>query len=482
MKNGPLSIRRQLLFWILCPIVGLCLVDAVITYVIAINLATDAYDNTLIESAREVANRLEVEQGKISVDLPPAALEIFKEDDVDKLYYQVLDPSGNLIAGDAFASPVDLQEAEEEPDFVDSTLAGQPVRIAYMKFAVPGHPNRFVILQVAETVRKRQALISDIIIAVVSPQLVLIVLSALAVWFGVSRGLSPLQMVREAIASRSQWDLRPVAETRTAPAEIRPLLDAINDLLGRLDRDMEAQRRFVANAAHQLRTPLAGLKMHTELAQRQSRPEDVLHALKQVHNSADNATRLVNQLLSLAKFEPSGIQLKQFVDVDLNDVARNTTQEMVPYALDREIDLGFEGCAHDVIISANSPAIVELLSNLIDNAIRYCKRGGKVTVRVKIEDSFAVLLVEDNGPGIPEAEKEKVFERFYRVLGNGVNGSGLGLAIVREIALAHNAQVTLGNGVNEIGTVFQVRFDYNQDPHEFEVVPRDLAAGFSLIS
>jgi two-component system, OmpR family, sensor histidine kinase TctE len=262
--------------------------------------------------------------------------------------------------------------------------------------------------------------------------------------------------VREAIASRSQWNLLPVFEV-DAPVEIRPLIDAIDDLLKRLNEDIEAQRRFVANAAHQLRTPLAGLKTQTELAMRQKDLTDLQHILKQVHRSADNVTRLVNQLLSLARLEPTNAQGNYIGSVDLNAVAKEATTDLVPYALNKKIDLGVEEANRKAIVKGDADSIRELLANLIDNAIRYTQPEGKVTVKV-ICDGDIRLLVEDDGPGIPLAERDKVFERFYRVLGNNVSGSGLGLSIVKEIAQAHRAEVSLTSGTEGKGTVAAVHF------------------------
>ena len=235
---------------------------------------------------------------------------------------------------------------------------------------------------------KRQALISEILGAVVVPQLCLISLASLAVWFGVARGLAPLDAVREAIASRTQWDLRPVTEV-IAPIEIQPLVRAINDLLNRLNEDMESQHRFIANAAHQLRTPLAGLKTQTELATRADNWQELSNILKQVNHSAANVTRLVNQLLSLAKLEPSSGWLGRQTEIDLNSVIKEATSDLVPFAVNKDIDLGFEGSLEPAIIKGDKSSIRELVTNLIDNALRYTPEGGKVTVKVTPTNKFS---------------------------------------------------------------------------------------------
>ncbi|CAM6006198.1 unnamed protein product [Sphagnum balticum] len=437
------------------PIVSLCLVSAFGTYFIAVQITTQAYDAALMESARELANRLEESSGVVSIDLPPAALAVFKEDNIDKFYYAVIETSGRFVAGD-----IDLIQSlrfrRNKPRLQNIKIMHQPVRVCYLQATVPGSPNRKVDIYVAETVLKRQALTNQILFAVVIPQLLLISLAALAVWLGISRGLAPLNAVRAAIASRSQWNLRPVFEVDT-PVEIRPLVDAIDDLLNRLNKDIEAQRRFVANAAHQLRTPLAGLKTQSELAMRQKTVEELQHIVRQVHRSADNATRLVNQLLSLARLEPSNVQQQHHAEIDLNEVVKEATKDLVTYALNKNIDLGFEKADWAAIVRGDADSIREMVANLIDNAIRYTQPGGKVTVKV-VAEAEVQILVEDDGPGIAPHERDKVFERFYRVLGSNVTGSGLGLAIVKEIAEAHSATVSLIPGSDGKGTVAMVQF------------------------
>jgi len=483
------SIRSQLFSWLLIPIVSLCLVSAVISYLIAIKITTKAYDAALTESARELANRLQIQKGRIILDLPAAALAILKEDKVDKSYYAAFDDQGNLIDGDPEILPnvsvLQLKHSYRESVFLNQKVNHENVRLVCLRASVPEAPARKAWIYVAETVLKRQSLISEILEAVVLPQVCLISLASLAVWFGVARGLAPLDSVRKAIASRTQWDLRPVAVK--APIEIQPLVLAIDDLLNRLNKDIESQHRFIANAAHQLRTPLAGLKTQTELALRAENWNELSPILAQVDHSATNVTRVVNQLLSLAKLEPSSKWLGRPSEIDLNSIIKEATSDLVPLAVNKEIDLGFEGLSEPAIIKGDKSSIRELVTNLIDNAITYTPAGGKVTVKLVRNNDLANgrlkkiggvtydwikdwqknftdpnstvdLLVEDDGPGIPESEREKVFERFYRVLGNNVSGSGLGLAIVREIVQAHDATVWIASGQDGKGTVANVRF------------------------
>jgi two-component system sensor histidine kinase TctE len=458
-KRKTISIRKQLIGWLMIPITSLCLGSAIVTYFIAVRMTTAGYDAALMESARELANRASVQDGRIVLDLPPAALAVFKDDNIDKFYYAVFGENCRLVAGDADVLKAINPAGPYHPRFRNGRIDRERIRIACYNSSVNGDPNRKVRIFVAETVKKRQALINQILIAVIAPQVLLIGLASLAVWLGVARGLAPLQAVRSAIASRSQFDLSPMIEVNPA-VEIRPLVNALNDLLGRLNRDIEAQRRFVANAAHQLRTPLAGLKTQTELAMRQESFFELRSVLNQIHRGATNLTRLVNQLLSLAQLEPTGAQSSLVrVKTELNSIVKEATKDMVPYALSNKIDLGFEESHRPALIIANTWSLKELVTNLIDNAVRYTQPGGKVTVRIEEKTSEVQLSVEDNGPGIPESERERVFERFYRVLGNSnVSGSGLGLSIVKEIALSHQGRVVIDTASGGKGTVILVTF------------------------
>jgi two-component system sensor histidine kinase TctE len=286
----------------------------------------------------------------------------------------------------------------------------------------------------------------------------LILLAGLAVWYGVGRGLAPLSALRQEIENRSHRDLSALPEEQ-APQEVRPLIHAMNGLLARLGSAIAAQQRFIADAAHQLRTPIAGLKTQTELALRQTHLGDVQVTLRQLQTATEQSTRLINQLLSLARAEPGARREHAIERLDLARLARDTTTDWVPRALARKIDLGYDGGDTAAWVVGDSFLLGELLRNLLDNAIRYTQEGGQITVRVAGGADAVVLSVEDNGPGIPDQERERVFERFYRVLGTGVaEGCGLGLAIVREIALSHHADVALATGAGGQGTVLRVTF------------------------
>jgi two-component system sensor histidine kinase TctE len=270
----------------------------------------------------------------------------------------------------------------------------------------------------------------------------------------------PLEHLRQEVAQRSRDDLS-LLDEKKAPVEVQPLIEAVNDLLQRLKQVMESQKRFIADAAHQLRTPFSGLKTQAELALREVDPALVVYALHQILASAERCNHLVNQLLSLARNEPGGHTYSSFAMLDLNRVAKETTMLWVPEALKKNVDLGFEGSSQALSARGDAIGLQEMIGNLLDNAIRYTPPGGTVTLRACHEAGCAVLRVEDNGPGIPEELRGQVFERFYRILGSGQAGSGLGLAIVREVANLHEARISLELGAGGKGTLVTVKFPHH---------------------
>jgi two-component system, OmpR family, sensor histidine kinase TctE len=452
------SIRNQLMLWLLFPILVLWLIQCSIAYFTGTDMANDAYDSALADDAKALASRFSVHDGKLKVDLPEAAKAILEYDGQDKVYYQILGPDGKMLMGDPAIDTPPSHVPIGKLLYRNGQIHNQRVRIVTMRPGLFPKNSSGAVIQVAETLTSRRNLTSEILLSVILPQLSLIIVAALIVWFGVARGLNPLERIQIAVASRSPRDLHPLKET-DAPAEVRPLVHAINDLLERLAEDLAIQRRFVANAAHQLRTPLAGLKMQAELALRQDHEEDSQHALKQIQTSVQRASHLAKQLLSLARSEPGASESLTYERVDLNQLARKATREFVTDALQKKIDLGFEGSlgGEQALIKGDLTSLHELVCNLVDNAIRYTHEGGDVTVRVT-QNGSVNLIVEDNGPGIPVEERQRVFERFYRILGNEADGSGLGLSIVDEIAQAHAADIFITEGTDHKGTSVKVSF------------------------
>jgi two-component system sensor histidine kinase TctE len=348
------------------------------------------------------------------------------------------------------------------------------VRVAYLW--VPGAGKQGdapSLVQVAETLGKRSRLATEIIKGVIIPQFVILPVAVLLVWLALARGIKPLNELQQRIRRRRSEDLSPIDE-QEAPEEVAPLVQAINDLLMRLDRSIGAQRHFLADAAHQLKTPLAGLRTQAELAQReidagQPDPRSLKRSLQQIARSSQRAAHMVNQLLAMARAEDGESALRK-QEVRLARLAREVVRDFVPRAMDKHIDLGYEGPDGDDAAThlTGQPLLIrELIRNLVDNALQYTPEGGVVTVRVT-PDPFGqvvVLQVEDSGPGIAESERDLVFRAFYRSLDADADGSGLGLAIVKEIATQHGAAVTLTDartrppgGNAGPGALFTLRF------------------------
>jgi two-component system sensor histidine kinase TctE len=460
-RNGATTLRRQLIAWLAGPLFVLWSVSTVIDYDIAKRFVNLAYDRALLDAALDVGRQVKVINDRLYVDLPEAALQILQTRDSGQLFYLVTGPDREFVSGE----PDLPRPPEEEPEvtadrvqYYDDEYNGLVIRAVALRVPVqPGSGRGAVLIQVAERVTARDEFARQILLRMVLPQGILILLAGFAVWYGVGRGLAPLSTLRREIESRSHRDLSALPEEQ-APREVRPLIRAMNDLLARLGTAISTQQRFIADAAHQLRTPIAGLKTQTELALRQSQPGNVHDTLRQLQTATEQSTRLVNQLLSLARAEPGARREHAVERLDLARLARDAATEWVPRALARSIDLGYDGEEGAAWIEGDAFLVRDMLGNLLDNAIRYTQHGGHVTVRVTTGTDAVVLSVEDNGPGIPEQERERVFERFYRMLGTGTEGCGLGLAIVREIALSHRAEVKLAAGAGGQGTVARVVF------------------------
>ncbi len=459
------SLFGEILDWMLAPLLLLWPMSVALTWLVAQSIANKPFDRELGEMSRTLAKQVVLRE---SVDgkrfaqftLPAGASEILHTDEADDIYYQVLGLQGELLSGERSLPLPPEEEPRTAGDvrFRDGEMNSDDLRIAYLWVAIPGRAGEppMALVQVAETLGKRSRLATEIIKGVILPQFVILPLAVLLVWLALVRGIAPLNELQQRIRRRDSSDLSPIDE-REAPEEVSPLVRAINDLLARLDQSIGAQKHFLADAAHQLKTPLAGLRTQAELAQReidagQREPQALKKSLQQIAHSSQSAAHMVNQLLAMARAEDQE-QQKQRQTVNLARLATETVRDFVPRALEKRIDLGYEGpevgraaaTARSALVTGHPLLLRELIRNLVDNALQYTPAGGTVTVRI-VDDPFGqvvVLQVEDSGPGIPANEREKVFRPFYRTLGTDVDGSGLGLAIVREIASQHGVQIQL---------------------------------------
>jgi two-component system sensor histidine kinase TctE len=452
-SSGP-QLRRQLLVWLLVPLFVLLAVDSFVSYQVALEFSRRAYDRSLLETARELSLHLRGAEGRIVLDLPPEASRILLEDPEDRIHYSVTTLSGERVLGEALPPAPQGPPGSDREVFHDAAVAGEPVRVVELALPAAGARPEAVV-RVAETTRKRRSLAQEILLAVVWPQALLLAVAGLVVWVGVARGLAPLERLRRAVAARSHREWTPVG-VEDVPGEVRPLLQEIDELVAKLDQALTLQERFIGDAAHQLKTPITVLKANLELALRGGEATQVRQSLEAALAGLERMSRIVTQLLSLARNEPEGSAHLVLQPTDLAAVAFESAMAWVPAALKRRIDLGFDGPSSGVSIRGEPERLRELFDNLIDNAVRYSAEGGRVTVRV--EDGPPVVHVNDDGPRIPAGERQRVFERFHRLLGEVQGGSGLGLAIAREIARIHGATITLREDPDGIGNTFSVSF------------------------
>ena len=455
---GQRSLFGEILDWMLVPLLLLWPLSIGITYMAAKSIANEPFDRALEDKVLVVAQQVREVGGVLTAGLPGAARDILRADDVDNIYFQVMGPRNQLIEGDR---EIPLPPEEEAPkpwsiQFRSEVIHNTEVRVAYTYVDLRRHGGksiatapdfsqpRLALVQVAETLDKRGQLANQIIKGVILPEFIILPVALALVWFALARGLAPLAQLQQRVRARRPDDLSPI-DSGQVPEEISPLVRSLNDMLARLSQTIQMQKRFIADAAHQMKTPLAGMRMQSELALRQTSQAEIHRSLEQLAKSSKAATRLVNQLLTLARAENQTPEATPLVPLELTELARNAVQEWVPSSFALKIDLGFEQPDYPVIVRGNPVMLRELLNNLIDNALRYTPERGSVTVRIATDDAqtLATIEVEDTGPGIAPAERSHVFERFYRILGSNVEGSGLGLAIVREIAQQHDADVEI---------------------------------------
>jgi two-component system sensor histidine kinase TctE len=444
-------IRTLLLGWLLVPLALVLMASAVASYTTALRIASEAYDRALLDPALAIAQRLSAAEGRIELDVSPAQLELLRVDSTDRVYFAV-SAGGRLVAGQPQLPSPPEGPAEGVPVFYDGVIGNEPVRVAAMTVAFAAEP---ALIQVAETRVKRERMVRQLLASTALPEVAFFLVALAVVWYGVGRGLAPLESLRAELAARAPRDLRPVAED-TAPAEVRPLGQALNDLLRRLGASIDAQQRFVADAAHQLRTPLAALQAQVDAARREPMPPELAATVAHLHAAARRAAHLARQLLTLAAVEPSTGRPFAPERTDLAAVAQARVADWLARADTKAIDLGFE--LEPAPIAGEPDLLVELATNLVDNALYYTPRGGEVTLRTGCRNGHSFLEVEDDGPGIPAADRERVLERFHRVQGTPGEGSGLGLAIVREIAHRHGGAVEVGLPPAGRGTVVAVSF------------------------
>ena len=445
------SLRRLLISWLVWPLAALIVVSTAPTYFLSHGAANHAYDSALLDPALAIAAHVRQTESSVAVDLSTQSLDVLLIDSQDRVFVQVRGPAGELVAGTP-ALPVPPDVPVDGRSFYNAKVDGERVRVVALWVA---HPRGPAIVQVAETYAKRDLMIREMLLGALFSELFIAAMAIALLWYGVGRGLEPLEALRDEIAARSPQDLRAVS-TQDKPAELAPIVSALNALLGKLKSAIERQQRFISNAAHQLRTPLSGLKMHAELARREPSSGEMRGLLDMISGETDRTVRLVNQLLTLARAEPDPAIAPLSDPVNLHDLGNRSVQEWLGRAVQKGIDLGFE--LEDAWAVGDPLLLRELLANLVDNAIAYTPAGGNITVRTVERNGRAVMEVEDSGRGIHENERERVLERFYRTQGTPGEGSGLGLAIVAEIANRHGGTVEILGATSGTGTLVRASF------------------------
>jgi len=437
----------------------LCLMFATISISeFLVNAAIDApYDEKLSDYAQMLAAEVRAEADGLAIR--PAALAMLRRVEHDRIIYALRDADGRVLAGSPEVPPVAIAREPGPPTLEDAQIEDEPVRVAAMRVADPRAPSHPLTIEVAETLQRRLALTEALRAqAVALPQVMVLVIGILLIVYGYAYVWRPMQQLRTRIDHRGSSDLSPL-DPESAPQDLRPLILSINGLMERLAASIDAQRRFIADAAHQLRTPLAGLRSQAELALVETDHGAMRAALERLAAGTERATELANRMLALARAETP--LMAADAEVDLLALTRDVISDHLPSANERRQDLGFEGPppGRRAVVRGDGVLLRELLSNLVDNALRYTPDGGVITVNVESAPAAgATLSVADSGPGIPPAERDRVFEPFYRGGDVLVPGTGLGLAIVRSIAAAHGASVTLAAGPNERGLRVAVTF------------------------
>lgn len=442
--RGALGIRQRLILALSLPLILILVVSSYLDYRLAQKTTNSAYDQALADAVFDLESHIRKQNAPPYFDLTEEAEAMLRSNAPDKLYFSIRDAGGGLIAGDDDLSVPKLDQYDHV-SFFDTAYRGDAVRSATLWMKMPA---TVIGITVMETTQRRQQSSQRILTAMVLQNLTVIAVSLLAVFLGIRQGLFPLRDLEQEIAARSVDDLREI-ELASVPAEIRSLLQRLNELFALLREAVQVQQRFIADAAHQLRTPLAGLQTQLDLAANDGVFRNHAERLANIEEASSRIGHLLSQLLAYARAETPARGVEVFETVALEQLGEKSATEFIDAALAKDIDLGFE--MQPATIQGLAWMLQEALANLIDNAIRYTPPQGVITVRSGSADGRPYLEVEDSGPGIPTEHLRHVVERFYRIPGSPGNGCGLGLAIVEEIAKLHHAELNLFPGTGTSG-------------------------------
>lgn len=451
------SIRFTLLKWLIAPLLVINLLGAGLTYGLAWIPAQTAFDQSLADAAWALIPQIKEFRGSLLVDLPEAAEQVLRVDHFDSVFLVVRTADGKTLVGDKDFPPLLPSEQVDTLEAYDGTMRGERIRITAIRTMIG---NTEVLIGAAETLRKREHIRNLIIVALIALELLLTAVLVGIVWIAVTKGMLPLKKMQADLNQRAHNDLS-LIDNGGEPVELKPVTSALNGLLDKVHKSTQSQKDFLAEVTHQLRTPLAGMKLQLEWLQPKLTGEPEMNRSAQLMiSSTQRMIRQTNQLLALARAEPSRFEKGQLEPMALNKLIAASMQPFVDESGKKKIDLGFE--LQRTVVNGDAFLLADLIDNLIDNAIRYSPAGSSVTVRCVSNVDGGCFSVEDSGPGIPEQERELIFSRFYR-RSRQSTGTGLGLAIVRDVANDHGATVMVRSGAEGKGSIFSVHFP----PYEF---------------
>ncbi|WP_250460807.1 sensor histidine kinase [Microbulbifer litoralis] len=455
--NERYGLRTQLLLLVGGPLFFLLLIEMLVSYGIGLHVTNQVFDRWLLDSAYSLAQEVRRDGDRLVFYADEAAIEVFEWDELDEIYFRVATPDGGLLGGRTEAwTQSDLATLRQGPVFSDVNLGGERARSVTV-LANADSPQDIAIVSVAETLHKRMPYARTLMVEVLFSKIAFFIVALLVMGMALSRGIRPLLQLSRELSNRHSRDLAPI-DTPPAPKEVRTLVDNTNRLLRRLDTAFSSREQFIGNISHQLKTPLAGIKLQAQLALRERDLDAVHAALERICHTTDAMSHMNSQLLKLARAEAASGRGLRKEPVALDAIVIEVVEDLDSLSAERGVSVRqrLEGGPFQV---SGEPALLrELVWNLLENAVLYVESGGTVWVDVSRDTGGATLLtVRDNGPGIPREHWPQIFERFFRPRPGG-DGSGLGLAIVREIALAHGASVALHESPDSSGACFVTRF------------------------
>jgi two-component system sensor histidine kinase TctE len=455
-KHGARSLKQRLLVRLGALLFIVLTLGAFGAFMLARHMGAIVYDRWLYDSAMTLASQIRFTDQRPVLELSKHAIQMFEWDTVDHIYERVDSRKAGRIFGNAVFRAPPVKLGLDKPYYYDDIIDNQPVRAIAVLLPNPVDSDDAILVQVAETRIKRASLAMDAMLLSLPLQIAIFLLASAFVWMAVQSSLRVLADIADRLEGYDPESLVPVGEAENAPSEIRPLVRSLNLLITKLSHGQITQRRFVGNAAHQLRTPLAILQIQTERALREQDPKLHSEALSHVLRALRRLRRVVHQLLILARSDRTDEATLKMVPVDMAALARDELEQWADAAIARGIDLGYDGPENGVEIVGEPSLLHELIANLVDNAIRYGRAGGNVTLGLSATP--LILYVEDDGDGIPAEERKLVMERFYRRPDSAGDGCGLGLPIAREIAERHGARLSIVDNLQSSGTRIEIAF------------------------